>query len=276
MLPARAEWLTRAPEAEFKFQGRSIDPRCVMELLDPTMRYSGPVSLAECAKPGRLARHGHQVQIVKKHRDGWSENDSYTILAVDGTRFVLLASKHEEMSIGESQNEFLAVVRLDGDVLSGEAFFAPVSNIELNESVHFDEPPEGVRLDSGGSCELGAMNARVEGHVIRWSQWPDDIFQLGKLESLDLRKDLDMDDMRCAAKSDMEYDLDTATTRLMSVTLREPLKDQSGSTEKYTYQRCFNAYFNTYVANGRAKLDADGVKQFAADFDRTCVGKSRR
>lgn len=262
-------WDTARPERSFVFQGRPVDPRCATQLLNPELHYDGPVGLSGCTKPGRIVRRGRWFKVLESDEHYGSVSHGYTVLAADGMRFVLLANSDEDLALMKGQEEFLAVARLQDGTLAGEKFFVRAGNAAIADI----DRPDRTRFGRRPSCGFGALKSRVEGHVLRWSQYaaPDDVFHLDRLP--DFRKDLDLRGAGCAAKINMEYDLDGGAEGLVSVTLHGPLKDDP-DTDKYGYRHCFNAYFNSLLTDGRAELDPAGVDGFADGFARRCLGKA--
>lgn len=259
--PARAGWQTHAP---FLFQGKPVDPRCVTALMDPHMNDAGPVHLADCTKPGRIAREGRKFTVVKLRDGNWLRADSYEVLAGDGGRFALLAELAMRGDFNSGHN-FLAVVRMQDGALSAETFnFRTV----IESLARPDQPRQG-------DCESGMTNARVEGHVLRWAEatTPYEVLYFGGLKSLDSEKDLDPNEAACAAKRNMEYDLDKSATREASLTFEGPLKDRKGWTERFAHQHCFNAYFNDVLSEGHAELDPAATRAFVDGFARVCLKK---
>lgn len=267
--PAFAGWETRAPEAAFVFRGKPVDPRCVTSLTDPHMNVVSPVRLARCTKPGPIAQEGRKFTAVESRDGEWLRYDSYKVLASDGRRFVLLAVG----AARDSHSSFLAVARLQGGMLLADTFQFRMRGESLSGPVLGPDWPT-----HGGDerCKLGLLNGRVEGQVLRWSETttPYEILYFGGIQSLDAVKDLDMNDTACAAKRNMEYDLGRGETREASLTFEGPLKDRVGQTERFTYQHCFNGYFNGVLTDGRAELGPAAVQAFVDGFARACLAKA--
>jgi hypothetical protein len=254
---APGAWLTNAPESSFTFEGKPIDPRCVANLVEGEGVKS--VNLAACSKEmngkSKAVRRGRSLE-AEDTTDGQTESASYEILAQKGARFVV---DIEWSGGGSGQFSELGILQVGNTTLAGERFL----------------------MNGGDRCNGGLSEANVRNGIAHWSVniTPYDLVYLGGVQTLEAYKDLEASASSCAGTQNFDYDLDQGMTRFVSVSL-EPgatvgdtsglLHDQESWTEHYTYQHCFNAFYNNYKAAKRTELSPLQTAAFAKDFSRTC------
>ncbi len=264
-LAAPAPWNTNAPEKAFIYLGKPIDPRCVTKLTSGDGGKPQPVDLAACTRTMRgkskVTRDDRAFETEEPVEGGigQTEFDSYEVLSQSGSRFVIST---EWSGGGTGRFTDLMVVRKTGSALSVEKFLS----------------------QGGDRCNGGLDGVDMRGGTLRWSVniTPYDLVGLGGLKSLKAYEDLETSATSCVATQSFEYDLDTGAVRFSSVTLQPNygagdkaglLKDQAGWTERYTYQHCFNLFYNGYVSRGHIKLSPSETKAFANGFVRACLKK---
>ncbi len=249
---AQADWTTANLDNALLYRGKPVDPRCVTALA-PAEGGAGPVVLARCTRPGRMTRNGASVSVQTPDPGAILRQpyDSYEVLGRSGERFVVAAQWNGG---GTGRFDNLMIVRREGNRLT------------LEKSL----------LKGGDRCNGGLSNVSVRDGVLRWSEnnTPYDLVARGGIRKL-ADKDLESSANSCVATRNMAYHLDGGTTRLMSVSLLSGIADRAGWTERYTYQHCFNAYYNGYIARGRAKLADADIAQFAKGFSETCLPRRR-
>jgi hypothetical protein len=252
---AQADWNARAPEKTFVYRGKPIDPRCVTAFSGINGAPSH-VNLVQCTGFGLVKRDGHTFSVTDPDENSLSTAyDSYEVLAQNGMHFVISTDWNGG---GSGYFTDLFVVDRRGAILSVDKMLS----------------------GTGDRCNGGISGNSVRGHVLRWSEQitPYDLTTLGGLKTLAAYKDLESSAASCVATRNMEYDLDTGATRFVSVTLRADagmgqngrIEDQKGWTENYTYQHCFNTYYNHHVAASKHELDPDALKRFVQSFAQAC------
>lgn len=179
----------------------------------------------------------------------------YKVLAHRGTRFVVLSGRDD----GDGRTTFLAVTGLKDGMLSLGAIFSLQGGSRPSDR-----------------CDEGVRDAKVKGHVLRWSQNVTSygVIAAGGLEWDDAFRDLDMDS--CVGSLHMAFDLDRGeinagwwgVTRTVSMTLKGPLAERRD--RQPVYQPCFAALFNRTLTGGRAELNPAGIKAFTDSFLQTC------
>jgi len=258
MLPiaAQAAWDTRAPENAFVYRGNPIDPRCMRILTSPKVDAPTQIDLADCTKPGPINLRDREFWVLTKGTPLGTAFDSYEVLARDGARFIISSDTNDD---GFLMSSYLTILH------------------KRDKTLVVDE-----KLMPGKyTCDFLPPTAKVRGRHLTWieSLAPYDLLELGGLTMP--KTDLD-DKIGCWATREIDYDLDTGRVRTTSAWLDffqhgaehgGPIRDMQGSTERFTYQHCFNAYFNGLIAKGDADFDADGIKRFADGFVSTCQVK---
>jgi len=125
------------------------------------------------------------------------------------------------------------------------------------------------KIASGDRCDAGISNAALDGDKLSYDQTVSPYFLLALTRSrpkLDSTKDLDWGPSNCVAT--VHY----RDKQWISLTLtQKDLQDQSGATDQFRYQACFNKLYRGYIAAGKTELDHNGVDQFAMDFTSSCL-----
>lgn len=251
-----AAWDAHAPEATFVYRNKPIDPRCVTGFVSGD-ESPNSIALASCTKPGAVKRDKDWFTVEEPDAGAMSTPyDSYSVLGRDGARFALAA---EWSGGGTGDFDSLLILRREGDRLVAEP-----------------GPQAG-----GDRCNGGISGAKVQGSTLAWSEnlTPYDLVVQGGIKSLTAYTDLEASASSCVGTRNLEYDPDKKTTRLVSVTLEAgaamgeggKIADRPGWTEQYTYQHCFNDYYNGYVARGKTLLSPAETAAFAKGFAGTCL-----
>lgn len=254
-----------AGEYAFDFNGKPIDPRCVARLVSIENGGLQIVDLSDCAKQMRgksaVKQRGRSLEAedAVPGSGGQFESASYEILGENAGRFI---ASTEWSGGGTGRFTNLLIVRKESGKIIAEK-----------------------SLSVGGDrCNGGLADNRMSGAMVHWSVYltPFDLIDLGGIKSLAAYKDLEASAASCAATQNWEYDFDTDKTRFVSVML-EPsaamgsksglIQDQSGWTENYTYQHCFNGIYDGFITRRRTDLSPSELIQFAQDFARVCLTK---
>lgn len=240
---AQAASPTTAPRL-FRVAGRPVPVSC-LEVLSG-MDGDGPrasIDLRTCGDPKRKP---------KAQADGWIGYEipegGYFYYAyvgtVGGTDILSLRSS------GGGSGHFTALVgvRQDGRLL------------------------RWVRDYAGGDrCNGGISNESVSNGRLTFDQaiTPSDLVDLAQPENeLEAYKDLEASAASCIGVVHRAGDADHWT----GVRLTEKnWSDQSGWTEDYRYQACFNALYRETVSSGHVELDRRGVAAFGDAFAKRCL-----
>lgn len=123
----------------------------------------------------------------------------------------------------------------------------------------------------GDRCNGGVSGAKVSNGKLTFDQaiTPYDLINLARpKEELEAYKDLEASAASCIGVIHMTGD----DRRWTGVSLTEKdWPDQSGWTEDYRYQACFNKLYRETISSGHAELDRIGVVTFAQAFAKRCV-----
>ena len=267
-LPAAASpvWDTHAPERAFAFRGQPIDASCVRSIMGPDSKEK-TADLARCAR--RLAREEEEARrkakIAGDEGDPDAEGQSdYKVQARSGDLFAVdttFGAGGSGAYAGAEEDFGVSIMRLSKDKLT---------LVKI--------------LGNGDRCTGGATTESVKGAVLRWSEnlTPSDVIALGRGKD-GLVDGLASGPASCVATRDLEYDLATDKTRWVSLRLTGEDTDVSAKTKLLdeseggeAHESCFSRLYNSYVRSHRLVLTPAMVTQFAAGFERTCVGKSAR
>ncbi len=259
---AAASWTTHAPATAFIYAGHPIDPRCAV--FDSSWEQtSRDFDLRRCTRqmragpPPDARDNGLMEAAFPPGGDGAPAGYAqYAVVAAKGRQFLLNAA------INTGGTGIFDVVLLARK--AGRHLFVR-------------------RMIRGGDrCNGGIVDVQIQGDLVRYSVQitPRDVIALTGPLSTDLEKGLEASALNCVATMDMEYHLATGTTRFVALTLtgdllaNDPsarLADREGWTERFAYQHCFNAVYNSFVDAGRTGFAADEAYQFAQGFTARCV-----
>lgn len=124
---------------------------------------------------------------------------------------------------------------------------------------------------SGDRCNGGISNARIVNGKLAFDEaiTPYDLVSLAPLKTrLAAYKDLEASAASCIGVVHRSGD----TRQWTGVRLTAPdWSDQTGWTEEYRYQSCFNTLYREAVSKGQVELDRRGVAAFGDAFSRRCL-----
>lgn len=240
-------WTTTRPEAALLYRGKPIHPQCMWDLVNAGRRKS--IDLGACNAPntkdGKLfpAKQDHAFFSAElRHRDDdvFMRGDpftSYGVLAARGNEFIVRNDSEEG---GTGIFSTLMHIRLDGQKL-----------VLMRV------------LQSGDRCGGGVGETKATPGVVRYSAniTPHALMELAGVKRNSLPDGLAV----CGGTQDMEYDLNTGRTRMVSAHVN---KD---------FPTGFNACLERMVAAqtkwGKLVFSLPELTAFGQDYVRKCGNK---
>jgi hypothetical protein len=144
-------------------------------------------------------------------------------------------------------------IRAVENIAGGDRCNGGVSSVGIsNGRLHYDQ--DITPFDVIG---LGSTTQKIDAIVT---------LQDGRKVSLRAYKDLEDSASSCVAT------VHNLNQKWTSVSLSQrDWKDETGWTERYAYQACFNRVYRDFVARGEVDLDQTGVVRLANEFAKSCL-----
>lgn len=237
------------------YKDAPIPPLCfgALDPVEDTDTVPRSVSLEGCGAPDDVIVTGTKVladgRVETTYRykedEGGTQTSSYKVLG--------------------SVPEGIAVQRLDNTGGSGD-----FSHLDIY-SVAGDQLTLVQTIAAGDRCSSGVTDARIENGVLVYSVnlTPVDFMAVAynnEGPAIEAYEDLEASAQSCFGT------LTRTGNTITAITLNKDAgQDQSGWTENYTYQACFNQYFRDALKAGTFSFTADTFKSFMDGFVSVCV-----
>jgi hypothetical protein len=230
--------------------GKPVDTTCLLTLANGDSSRFDAIDLRRCHRTDIVMKHGSPdpAMIGFDYADKDDPNEprpSYFYY-----RF-----------LGPYHDHALLFIEFGG---GGTGQFSRLVGVDQNGSVL----KATEEIAGGDRCNGGIDNAIVSRDGLSYDErvTPFDLIALaGAASRLEAYKDLEASASSCVAV------VHHLNKQWISVTLSNPdFQDQTGWTEQYRYQPCFNRIYRGYVARGETRLDRVGVARFASTFEAAC------